>query len=90
MYCCTVLPFVFDIQLPGNLASVMVFVDAPVVYLPLKEILEQALVINCDCLKMQNSYSKLDSEVKRESSVEKRMAYVSKYDFKLTRLQIAR
>ena len=77
-------------QLPGHLARVVVFVDAPVVYLPLKEIPKQALVINCGCLKMQSSYSKLDGEVKSESSVEKRMAYVSKYDFKLTHLQIAR
>ena len=50
----------------------------------------QALVINCGCLKMYNSYNKLDGEIKTETSTEKKTAYVNKYNFNLTDLQFAR
>jgi len=67
-----------------------VFVDAPVIYLPLRKMAGQALVIDCGCLKMCNNYNKLDGEVKTETDGKKKTAYVNKYSFKLTDLQFAR
>ena len=90
-YTACICPFVIYVyQLPEQLARLKVFVDAPVVYLPLRRMGAQALVINCGCLKMHNSYNKLDGEVKSESGTEKKTAYVNKYNFKLTDLQFAR
>ena len=77
-------------QVPDQLARLSVFVDAPVIYLPLRKTEAPALVIDCGCLKMYNSYSKLDGEVKTETGAEKKTAYVNKYSFKLTDLQFAR